>query len=175
MPNWCTNKLSVRGRRDDIAEFLLFMSQVKGEQGFLDLAYPMPNDLKGTSCPPRLIEEHEYATWVANGKPLEKWEGAPITYRMQAQYRRIYGADNWYDWSVEHWGTKWDVYEKDIVTTPWKNGNGVTLVFDTAWAPPSGAIARLSGRFPKLQFNLGYEEPGMALKDKETYGPHESV
>lgn len=46
MPNWCSNKLIVRGRRADISEFMNLLDGVKGEHGFFDAIYPMPKNLK---------------------------------------------------------------------------------------------------------------------------------
>lgn len=43
---------------------------------------------------------------------------------------------NWYDWSCEHWGTKWNAYE--IVDAE------DALRFDTAWACPEPVVRRLA-------------------------------
>jgi hypothetical protein len=44
--------------------------------------------------------------------------------------------DNWYDWHVNNWGTKWDVggdnYNVDITD----DGRSMTVNFESAWAPP---------------------------------------
>lgn len=39
-----------------------------------------------------------------------------------------YGNNNWYDWSIENWGTKWNAYRQE------RNGN--ELYFETAWNMP---------------------------------------
>ena len=41
-------------------------------------------------------------------------------------------GDNWYDWNVANWGTKWDV---DVFLTEGLD-ESVTLSFESAWAPP---------------------------------------
>jgi hypothetical protein len=46
--------------------------------------------------------------------------------------REEHGRNNWYDWSVEHWGTKWDVKDVDIDD----EGESVAFRFDSAWSPP---------------------------------------
>jgi hypothetical protein len=46
--------------------------------------------------------------------------------------REEHGTNNWYDWSVEHWGTKWDVGECSVED----DGESVTFHFDSAWSPP---------------------------------------
>ena len=46
-------------------------------------------------------------------------------------------ADNWYDWAVTNWGTKWDVDTEGLEYTD--NGDGTATIsgyFDSAWAPP---------------------------------------
>ena len=50
--------------------------------------------------------------------------------------RKRYGSKNWYDWSIEHWSTKWDCRE------PYINGNRVE--FETAWSFPEGAMKALA-------------------------------
>jgi len=64
---------------------------------------------------------------------------------------------NWYDWSVENWGTKWDVSPVRIEKTKKK----LSIVFDSAWSPPLEAIDFLwnSGRVKSIY--LSYWEPGM--------------
>jgi hypothetical protein len=41
-------------------------------------------------------------------------------------------GDNWYEWNVSNWGTKWDV---DVYVTEDTDAS-VTITFDSAWAPP---------------------------------------
>jgi len=46
-----------------------------------------------------------------------------------------YGTDNWYDWRIENWGTKWDVSWCDVIIEE-RTETSVKLRFRTAWGPP---------------------------------------
>lgn len=56
-----------------------------------------------------------------------------------------YGEKNWYDWSIENWGTKWNAC------------NGVrcgdTIYFDTAWSGVESLIQRLSLECPNTEIH----------------------
>lgn len=49
-----------------------------------------------------------------------------------------YGKNNWYDWSLHNWGTKWNAYnsclDKDINE----------IEFDTAWSCPLAVLNKLA-------------------------------
>lgn len=50
------------------------------------------------------------------------------------QYLRPNPSGEWdYDWSVQHWGTKWDTEVSYVVPF---DENHVSLDFDTPWGPP---------------------------------------
>jgi len=71
--------------------------------------------------------------------------------------REQYGENNWYDWSVAHWGTKWDTDAQNV----FYDGETLTLCFDTAWAPPIELYEYLVEQgFSVL---ADYYEPGMCF------------
>src|SRR5262245_27088056 len=52
------------------------------------------------------------------------------------------GAIDWYEWSIEHWGTKWNAYET-------RTDEDDTIVeFETAWSHPFPVLDALSAAFP---------------------------
>ena len=55
------------------------------------------------------------------------------------------GEKNWYDWSVNNWGTKWNAYGYDYL--PQKDD---ALVFNTAWSAVPQVIAKLSETYPEV-------------------------
>jgi hypothetical protein len=60
-----------------------------------------------------------------------------------------------YEEAYKCWGTKWDIDPEDV----YRVGNTVTLVFDTAWAPP---IAFYEAMLEKgFEIEADYYEPGM--------------
>lgn len=63
----------------------------------------------------------------------------------------------WYHWCIDTWGTKWDV-EAQVVG---ESDTFVQYTFDSAWAPPIGALDHIAGNYPTLTFTLEYDEPGM--------------
>ncbi len=56
--------------------------------------------------------------------------------------RQQYGSRNWYDWSIENWGTKWDACH----VTTYKN----TILFDTAWDLALPVIRELARKVGEL-------------------------
>ena len=60
-------------------------------------------------------------------------------------------GDGWYDWSVENWGTKWDVAET------FEDENGY-ICFDTAWSTPQELICILSEKYPNLSFEVAFAD-----------------
>ena len=61
--------------------------------------------------------------------------------------RELYGKNNWYEWSVSNWGTKWNAY--DFPETPHKIGE--PLCFLTAWTPPHSILEKLSQMYPDIE------------------------
>ena len=83
------------------------------------------------------------------------------------------GVD-WYDWSVENWGTKWDIYhygfnKHDIEILSLSATAEAFYSFDTAWAPPEAFVEYASKLYPNLVFTLNYFEGGMMFAGSTTY------
>lgn len=137
MPNDCMNKLIVLGPTQDVEFFV-----DKSKEKFSFAAYlPMPEPLQPTTFPTGEFGQTEEA----------------------AQLRELYGTDNWYDWRLANWGTKWDAYGDPA----WDNlleydeGRSTNEVFfDTAWSPPIEFVERISEQYPTIKFILKYAEPG---------------
>ena len=71
-------------------------------------------------------------------------------------------GDNWYNWRVENWGTKWDVTDEGLEFID--NGDGTASIsgwFDSAWSPPIGAYEQLAADFDSCVIECSYYEPGM--------------
>lgn len=60
-----------------------------------------------------------------------------------------YGHKDWYSWSCEKWGTKWNSYESYKLSE-----NEIT--FKTAWSPPIPVIIELSKQFPNVEIKLSF-------------------
>jgi hypothetical protein len=71
-----------------------------------------------------------------------------------------YGAPTWYEWSIEHWGTKWNACDAEVTD----NGEGSLHVnFDTAWSFPFPIFEKLVADFPTLDFEGSAQEPNMQI------------
>jgi hypothetical protein len=73
----------------------------------------------------------------------------------------------WYEWQIEHWGTKWDV-NLDIVTFE-NTDDSLEFWFDTAWSPPTAFLESVSKEFPDLEFFNAYSEQGASYAGDETF------
>ena len=107
----------------------------------LDTMYPMPKELVDTTSPSS-----------ATDKPQPK----------------VDGFDNWYDWRISNWATKWDVdvYEGSIQEQEELFGKDdsdkkVTFGFDSAWGPPIAACAEYLDKNNDMSIRLIYNETAM--------------
>ena len=140
MPNWCSNNLTVTGTKTQIAAF----NEWLGKDGLkLNKILPLPKELEGSTSP----------NPDANGKDAKA-------------LREKFGHDNWYDWQIANWGTKWDI---DAELSEDGDEKRLLFNFDTAWSPPTVAIAELSNQFPKLTFTLKYCEIGCGFAGEAEY------
>lgn len=67
-------------------------------------------------------------------------------------------AQNWYDWCISNWGTKWGFY--DAKDHGMHHNKYLHYTFTTAWSTPDKVIKAMSKLFPKLVFRLEYFEGG---------------
>jgi hypothetical protein len=61
-----------------------------------------------------------------------------------------YGYNDWYSWSVNNWGTKWNAGETSY--------DGEVLEFETAWSTPEPVIIELSDMYPDITFIVEYAD-----------------
>lgn len=70
-------------------------------------------------------------------KPMpEEISNANLSY----EDRKRLGRNNWYDWRIDNWGTKW---EPDEVRVQQEDDNTLSLDMLTAWSPPHGVFDEL--------------------------------
>jgi len=68
--------------------------------------------------------------------------------------------EDWYNWSLENWGTKWDACESFINES---EPQCFSVGFSSAWAPPTEWLRNIMDDYPNLEFELEYDEPGMCF------------
>ncbi|WP_303838747.1 LPD28 domain-containing protein [Ruminococcus flavefaciens] len=73
--------------------------------------------------------------------------------------RELYGENNWYDWRIGNWGTKWNSYGY-TENTNFQDGK---IKFLTAWSAPHPILQKLSEMFPdvKMEHEWADEDIGM--------------
>jgi hypothetical protein len=168
MPNHCCDNLIVSGSKADLARFKKQAKSPVEKDAVISLNQfiPMPEVLRAVQSPVSIVSATKYKEALAKQKKEAKEGkesyGLPLTLALSKKYKKLYGADNWYDWSVKNWGTKWDLYDTSIES---EGNNQINYMFSTAWSPPSDAvIENISAMYPKLTLKLTYEEPGMCFK-----------
>lgn len=66
--------------------------------------------------------------------------------------QRDYGHQDWYSWSNDKWGTKWNAYSQSLM----EGSNEIQ--FETAWSTPYPVIEALSHKFPEAVISLRYAD-----------------
>lgn len=61
----------------------------------------------------------------------------------------LHGQNNWHDWRVANWDTKWDAYGYESGIDYSKSED---LTFLTAWSAPHAVIEKLAEMFPDVKF-----------------------
>lgn len=165
MPNHVSFRLEFRSDDNNYeavkARFEEMKKLMKGEgdtpQFDFNKLIPMPEELRGSRSPVEIVAEAELEAKKKevdeyNAKPENKnWKREyPITRAIQVSLLERFGADNWYDWSVENWGTKWNAYE-----VSWGWGD---VYFQCAWSYPEVIFEALSKLFPDVTIDIEYAD-----------------
>ena len=73
----------------------------------------------------------------------------------------LFSEDNWYGWSCNNWGTKWNACYSRV--------DGDSIYFWTAWSPCLPVVKELSRIFPDVPFVLSFVDEGGGFSGKENY------
>ena len=160
MPNWCTNTLNICGPVTEVDGFVKAVHNDEGNQEYtiLESLYPVPHDLKDLPSTFGMVSDDD-----------------PDKDRKESNQEK-YGAVDWYDWCCNNWGTKWaDCHTEYICDDQSEGLKKVMFRFDSAWSPPINGFNAIATMFPKLVFDLRYEEPGMCYQGYKIWGNGESI
>ena len=69
----------------------------------------------------------------------------------------------WYEWRLEHWGTKWNPL---IMEYEMEEAGNLKIYFDTAWAPPVELYEFMTTQGFKIEAH--YSEEGMCFRGTYT-------
>ena len=148
MPNWCSNRITIRG---DLTDLL----SIKGEEVFDTEAFlPMPKELEGIHSGHVTIDGVRHLHW--RNSPDGKTAVA-IPEEEQEAIREKCGTLFSNDWNSVHLGTKWGLCR----TSEWMAGEDLCVEADTAWGPPVEFFRALAKMYPDLHITMAYAEGGM--------------
>ena len=150
MPNWTSNEVRFKSRINSKKQLSKLKKRLKGVEYLVELAsgektkewndfdfnkiHKMPKALKGTTSPTQKGDEKKALKRLAK-----------------------YGAENWYDWACNNWGTKWNSVDTEIIED---ERDGLTYSFNTAWDCPREVV-------DKLQMILDNELPFISIESWE--------
>lgn len=103
-------------------------------------------------CPQELLDT--VSGWHADTEDQRLLEA-----KQQANVKK-YGYPTWYEWSIDNWGTKWDV-GGDADQVARLSSRAMSISFDSAWSPPLGAYMSLQEQGFKVR--AYYNETGMGF------------
>lgn len=69
--------------------------------------------------------------------------------------RRLYGENNWYDWSINNWGVKWNASNTYVLNDG--------IYFDTPWSGVPELMHELSQMFPNSTIEYKFASEDMFM------------
>ena len=90
----------------------------------------------------RVILSHDDSQMIDNIYNVMNTENTELCHYLIPEPRDDEGepTSGWYDWRLENWGTKWDVYETHCTRM---DASTLVLNFYTAWSPPIPVFDKL--------------------------------
>jgi len=132
MPNWCDNNITVRGKAEDINA--IYQQCLKDDVDLCEAVKPIPAALRNTTSP----------TPEGSEQPV------------------VDGSNNWYDWCVNNWGTKWDLCDANYEYEDAGEGEAqIVINCQTAWGPPIAIYEHLQSK--GYYVYATYHEGGMGF------------
>lgn len=138
MPNWCDNTLHITHENPEMMKKVI---DAWNSGSPLQTMRPCPQELYDTYAGSSADEEKQ--------KENERKEKANI---------KKYGFENWYDWCLANWGTKWDI---DTLRSNNDYNTCFEECFMSAWSPPIAFYEYLSSLGYKVK--ASYFESGMGF------------
>jgi hypothetical protein len=168
MPNWCNNILIIRGSHLELKKFYF---DNKSDNYDINIDnYEQDNE----SC-------------LSLNKSVPMPENI-FKGNLGINERKKHGSNNWYDWSIQYWGTKWDIRDCDIYNSKNIFNTEYTELkyrFLTAWSPPLQWFEKIIYKYKNINFELEYIEEAMEFAGKissidgivqhEQYNPSERL
>lgn len=168
MPNHVTHRMTVSGPADKVQAFKDHCIETSNDDPFFDFntIIPMPEILGKIESGSRtndgifaLTGQYKYVNpltfpWAKEKgittqqqflEYLQKESPSSIEQgKLSLQAKKETGYNDWYDWSIHNWGTKWNSYSFKMV----KDEPGLLeFLFNTAWSPPDPIFEKLAEMF----------------------------
>jgi hypothetical protein len=161
MPNWCDNNLNLYFDTSNKAhvEFIKgLIESIEKKEELLHYLKPMP------SHQPDLLKPNPF-----NRDGLKFAKEMP--FEEQKTIEKMFGGNNWYDWSCDNWGTKWEASSiefNDLNDTleDIKKADGTSAIyifFNSAWAPPIQALVKSKLTELGIDYTLEFYESGQGF------------
>lgn len=179
MPNWCVNQVDIQGDEAEVAKLVAFVKSDDSAFTFENIVPPPATPMYSSDCThnkyvcgcesvaqPDPENEGRYI-WVIDGKKVE-YSGKCPTHNEHSFSNH---PDNWYNWNIANWGTKWSASEvwHDRTDDDGNVAGQTNYGFDTAWSPAEPVVAALAEKFPTLRIIHRYCEGGMGYAGEVVY------
>ncbi|QNI81684.1 hypothetical protein SynRS9907_00832 [Synechococcus sp. RS9907] len=168
MPNDCSNNFTVSKVTADQWQQLADSFQVRGEgyqQDFLKTFFPEPDwqntpNKKGHLPGPSYMSSRGYQK---RGFVFPFGDLPALTPKTVFAESPVFPDgttdQRWYDWRIDNWGTKWDIY--NCFNEFEEPSDSFSVSFQTAWSPLNEKCMEvLSKQFPGAVLTNSYDEEG---------------
>ena len=143
MANYVTNNFTITGKLVDIQHFVIFcFLYTRDHEWEFDFNKIIISPDSIENCPSQYILSDDCTIY-------QRDENRPWF--------------NWYAWSVDNWGTKWNAFDTHFESGIVEYDDGSAMInfsFLTAWDAPQGIIYKIIENFPKLDISYAYLEDG---------------
>ena len=151
MPNWVTNEMVFEGDEQSISALRSMLVADNEFRRFRSTAFPGSYDDNDK-------ETFSFSNLVG-----------PTLPEFEAYFSDGGGSveNNWYEWNILYWGTKWDACEPEINIVSHGDSTLLELSFQTAWSPINDALIV---RFAVLLNALGIKSATYAYEEEQGWG-----
>lgn len=99
--------------------------------------------------------------FLSINKNIDKFNAIDLDLGYQyIKNKEKYGHENWYEWRISNWGTKWNAVDVNCLES---NDTHLTVEFLTAWSTPEPIFKRMIEKFPNLIFSGCFVEESKAF------------